>query len=182
MYKNTTETLAEYSTVSSRSDPSISTKSTDYVENVYIKNGKRYLASKYTSSNENGIFSTSKSTYEQISDHEPGQFIGPAVRLCKNQTWQTEPNIQTLTSTTDEIQTKRAINWNTITKFTIEKIDDVVTTPAGTFEAVRTRVEGDNNVIESWVSINKGVPVKSINTNKKDGSVSETVLTKIQYP
>ncbi|MEQ1635974.1 MAG: hypothetical protein ABL903_04730 [Methylococcales bacterium] len=155
---------------------SISTK--DSVTIFDVKDDIAYLSSNETSMTSDRLpdLIKTKTTYN------PSIISGPRNKVCKNQTWQTTPSEQTAVSTVNGKETTKVSNVDPKHTFTVEAIDDEVATPAGSFKAIRIRNESDTEVLITWGSIDKGIPLKSVTTHKDSATVNESILTNVQYP
>lgn len=113
---------------------------------------------------------------------EPAQLLGPAYEWCKDQTWINKPFTFTITSETLEVIIVSQSNGNSAK---VDAIDELVTTPAGTFKSVRitrpsdAQVPADTPVDVSWLAIDTGIVIKQV-TTRTNNTVTERVVTKIQ--
>lgn len=134
----------------------------------YIENGVSYATFSQTTTSDGSVITTT---------FEPGYLGLPYRVFCLNQTFSRESVTYSVTyspplpSITDPIIGKtQAVNIK------IEAIEDIVTTPAGTFRTVRiTNTSQQYNTVDTqWISIDDGINIKNITPT------SEEFVTKIQ--
>jgi hypothetical protein len=96
-----------------------------------------------------------------VTSFSPPQYIGPFTRWCDGEEW-TSPSVTQTVTTTPGGTTSEPTEP---TEGEVEGISDSVTTPAGTFDCVHSRIEvtsgsNDGGRAFAWISKELGVLVK----------------------
>lgn len=112
-----------------------------------------------------------------VVEFSPAQLAGPAQVYCLNQTWTSPAVTQTTT-----VNGQQTVNSSPVLTGVVEAINESITSPAGSFNTVRTRVatSADNSVTHQWLSTSNGQLIRQTTHAANGTLISTTEATQIQ--
>ena len=172
-YIKVSDTGAETDTVSEISGSGVTTTTTTNTKQTYhITNNLLYMDKIVTTGSASVAgFSTSINTTLTTN---PPMLMGAVKQFCLNQTWNSPSVSQSITA---QGMTTSANSIASSGK--VESINESITTPAGTFTAVRVKTTRDDGSIGIvWTAINNGMMLRQEDT-ADNGDTQTTVATSI---